>query len=1407
MKRIFTWTLGLLSGLLIVLAMLAAAAPVALNSRAVQQWLVREINTAINGDLSFQSLQVSLFRGKVSARGVLLNDKAGTPIARVARLETGISWSRLLHGVVQLEPVILEDAWAGLQIGSDGTVNIARAFESPQPAPATPDGGSVAVILRAVRLTRGQVRLRMPDHDLTIETRGLGLAGEADFSTFTASATLSVDHLRYRGQGLDRELSDLRLRASLEGAKLAVSRFDFRNGAARLAISGSVGDIYATPRFDLSAQLVSRLADIGRLLGVDLRSTGPVTASLDFSGTLNNPRAGLKVRYDGGKLWGRTVHSAALHLTLADLKLALEADLRDGSAGEVRLQASADGEDAFQAHGPALAADFDRIGYSWDIRTKDFDLSGLLPQLPDLSGRLTATLRGRGTGLRLPDMESRLELRAALKQVKEKRLAAPLDMQVSLHADIKKGVLAVCGLSLRTGGTRLDGQGRYDLSARTGEADIEVAAADLEQDLALLGVGGIVGRLDGRVTAAGSLEKPQMEVFLKGKGLAAAGVRLGDLEVQGRVGADGVLQVATLRISNGPSRIDASGRLPLADLLSGAKMRSDMQFSAVLEHVGPRDFLPDFPLAGNFSGRLSASGRLPHLSAAAALQGHGLESAGVRIGDLVADLRLKGPEVFLDRLQLTNRASRIGVDGRVRLLRKDRLALAADPAFQVRVKAVEVHIEDFVDQVRGLVSLEADMAGTFRHPAGSLRLDAAGIETAVQNIAGLKLLARLADDVLEVNDFTLYPLPGQQITGQGRISRDGAYTLQLTGSGLSLAAIDWVRRRRALQGRLGLKVAGQGSLKNPRLQADVRVSSLQFNAKPLEDAVLRLGLQDTRARLEGQLGFDVQADVDLESSEFTVAAVFDQTDLGPYLRLADLQGWSGGLTGRLSGRGRLTALDDLEASLELADAQLLHDGIKIIGGRNLALALKKGEVEFRSVRLDLLEGGKLDIRGRAALQAPLAVRLQGDVPIKALQAFGGELGNPRGRLKLQADVSGTLEAPAVNGSVDLEDIGFIVPGLDQRLHDLKGRIRLSPRRIDIQKIDGLLDDGRLTLSGGADIRGLALGAASLKLKAHQLALEPLEDVQALLNADLRLSGTLQKSLLQGRVELVEGYYERDVNLSLIKMAGEELTSLGKRRRAFKAPQQPPGKIDRPFLKNMRFDVAFATRQPFVVDNDLAYMEVSADLKLRGSGDRPSVSGRASVDEGTITFQGRPFEVTKGVIDFVNPYRIEPHLDITSEGQVGSYRVFLTLQGTMEELDLKLSSDPPLSDADILSLILLGRTTRQANGGGLTGEGIAAGLLSSGLGSKVKKTAGLDILQAETQPVDENSGDTTAPVRITVGKNLNRRLSVKYQFTTGGDENIQRTVAEYKLLEDLIVIGYQESAGTYGGMLKYRLEFR
>jgi translocation and assembly module TamB len=87
-----------------------------------------------------------------------------------------------------------------------------------------------------------------------------------------------------------------------------------------------------------------------------------------------------------------------------------------------------------------------------------------------------------------------------------------------------------------------------------------------------------------------------------------------------------------------------------------------------------------------------------------------------------------------------------------------------------------------------------------------------------------------------------------------------------------------------------------------------------------------------------------------------------------------------------------------------------------------------------------------------------------------------------------------------------------------------------------------------------------------------------------------------------------------------------------------------------------------------------------------------------------------------VIDFVDPYRIRPEVDIRAESQVRQWLITLTITGSPENLDFQLSSNPSEEHSDIVSLLATGKTTREMgdSGGGSSPEQMLGRLVTGTL---------------------------------------------------------------------------------------------
>ena len=322
--------------------------------------------------------------------------------------------------------------------------------------------------------------------------------------------------------------------------------------------------------------------------------------------------------------------------------------------------------------------------------------------------------------------------------------------------------------------------------------------------------------------------------------------------------------------------------------------------------------------------------------------------------------------------------------------------------------------------------------------------------------------------------------------------------------------------------------------------------------------------------------------------------------------------------------------------------------------------------------------------------------------------------------------------------------------------------------------------------------------ADLRLRARLLPLQWPDTMDTKIAADLTLKGDTRDALLNGRVVLLEGTYYKDLRYNL-------LSAFTETRRA----EPVPASWEAPeWMKQIRLNVILAHRYPFFVDNNVARLEVVPDLKLSGTAARPIIDGRAQVTDGEVIFRKKSFTVQRGVVDFLNPHKIEPTLDIQAETRIRKWKINLSVEGTPDNLTIALSSTPSETDADILSLILLGQTSSEfsKNGGGRATTGqLLAELAASTWGEDIKKETGVDILEVETG--DQEDEENSDRIQVTVGKKLTSRLTFKYAVESKNNQLVQRAISEYRLLEHMSASGFQDTAGNYGGELLFRIEFR
>lgn len=192
--------------------------------------------------------------------------------------------------------------------------------------------------------------------------------------------------------------------------------------------------------------------------------------------------------------------------------------------------------------------------------------------------------------------------------------------------------------------------------------------------------------------------------------------------------------------------------------------------------------------------------------------------------------------------------------------------------------------------------------------------------------------------------------------------------------------------------------------------------------------------------------------------------------------------------------------------------------------------------------------------------------------------------------------------------------------------------------------------------------------------------------------------------------------------------------------------------------------------------------LGGDLRATKSpGKSIELVGPVNTIRGTYDFQGRRFEILRdGTVRFAGDSldELNPILDLRTRRLIQGVEARVNIGGTLTQPDIVLSSNPPLEQADILSLIVFNQPINSLGSGqqvslAQRAQQMAASTLAGELASTVGNALGLDTFEINTSP--ENG----AGASLTVGQQLGQNVYVKVEQGIG-DDSQTNFILEYEL---------------------------
>jgi len=1374
-----------------------AAAETYLNSTAFRVWLVSRINTTIAGELTLSHHRISLLSGRLTLSGVRLVGPRGDPLVAVERLQVSVFWPALMQREIHIGILILDTVRVALHFDSEDRLKFLDALKGENQSDEPPSHAKPWNFqVDDFQLHDGQIDFQRPVQGLAARVQEIELAVSGNLMQRSGKLRLATGLVELQRAQAAYRLQRLRVAAAYDAQAARPFSLEVETPHSHLSAGGNVIWAGRSSQMDTEFELDLSLAEIQAWLPHDLGLFGRAKGRITINGGVSDPRVRVKLSIiDAGALQV-PAGEVDLDLVMEQRRLTLSTLNSRGVWGKMALDGVLDLQPMFVRSLFEMTAGPETAVYSLNVQGSQLQPFQLTDVLPDLEGTWQTHAQIQGVGLSGPQARGKADIRIQGQGVSVRSTGKALDADVSAAVEWDGPLLEIRDSTAAIGGNQLQATGQIDLRNRRVDAAGRIGLEQITEVGDALGIRLPGGSAEIQWRCQGPLARPAVQAKLLGREIAMDQWVFGQLLAEVEMDAGGMVYLPRLVLENQGSFVQGSGSLAL--MASGGGLQDDPALALDLEmaHLQPSDFGLQIGLDASLKGRLRVSG-----------------SPGDPVADLTLDesplgwqgiqLLAKGKSHWengrlgISQLILSKGQSAVALQGSIQWRDPDSGRWRASPLVRAELKADEMQLDDFFSDYKGRITAQASVSGDLNDPRGTFTLEGHDLDLSAQAVDRVRIEGRLSDSRLSVDRLTIDLVPGQTVKGSGWYAFDQQMALTLDGRGIDLKHIRALQGAYPVAGSLDLHVDGKGSIQRPHMAADLVVHNPQLNEQQWDDFHFQARLIERRLDLDADLNFDLKASARLDSGDFDLEADFDRTDLTPYLSLLGRPQNAGRLSGRVKAVGNWHAPLDIQGQATLADTLLTDGKRELIKIDKLDIRLDNGFVELPATRLNLLTDGHLTLAASGELRKDLSIRADGRLPMTALVPFNDTFRGAKGALELHAQAQGPWNRMQWQADATLAEISMVVPGLSQTVQNLNGRMRFNPQTLSVEAVSGEIDSGRFSLDGEIQLTDLKPSKGTLSVKADALPLQWPDHMDLKLNGDLQLQGSPERALLQGELVVLEGTYYKDVRLNL-------LSAVTQPRRAQPVPSSysPPQ-----WLAGIDLDILVGHRYPFLVDNNLVRLEVAPDLKITGTAALPLINGRARVTEGEVIFRRKTFTVKRGVVDFFNPNKTEPNLDIVAETSIRQWLITLSLSGTPEQLAFELSSDPAEAENDILSLILFGRTNAELagnQGGGQTTQQMLASLLATAWGEDIKKTTGVDILEVETG--SQSADDSQDRIEVTVGKRLSQRLTVKYALESSEGEVIQKAVSEYRFLEHLLASGFQDTKGRYGGEMLFRIEF-
>lgn len=279
-----------------------------------------------------------------------------------------------------------------------------------------------------------------------------------------------------------------------------------------------------------------------------------------------------------------------------------------------------------------------------------------------------------------------------------------------------------------------------------------------------------------------------------------------------------------------------------------------------------------------------------------------------------------------------------------------------------------------------------------------------------------------------------------------------------------------------------------------------------------------------------------------------------------------------------------------------------------------------------------------------------------------------------GNIDLELYLTGTTEKPFLNGTIDIINGEIAIKDLPVQLEGLNTRIEIADNQVIIPNIPFKAYENNFNISGEFEMVNfeprnmlLAIGIAEENISYQNI-------IQSEAELWIEVRGSLPEPNINGKLTLSDG----NLNLQNLLQLYEENDFMSRGN----------GSMPNNLSDYLDFNIEIA--EPFTLKMPNAEINITGNIDLSGSLAKPDINGNIVLKKGYLIYFEKRFIISEGRVT-INGLALEDiNINARANTTVQDVQIAIGMTGNLANPQISLSSQPPLRETEIISLLTFSR---------------------------------------------------------------------------------------------------------------------